>query len=70
MKVNKRGRMRYKPWSSTEVELVLSRFHRHLVEESLPGKHECEELIRQAPVLNGRSWQNLKDFVRNHLRKV
>jgi len=64
------GRRNYTPWTPEEKTLVLEHFHRYLVEEMLPGKSACEELIRTAPPLRRRSWTNIKDFIRNHLKIV
>ena len=55
-----------KVWRGEEKKIVLEQFHHHLVKGTLPGKDECLTIIDQNKCLAGRTWSNIKDFVRNH----
>lgn len=36
----------------------------------LPGKLEIEELKSKYPVLNARTWRNIKDYMRNNKKTL
>ena len=49
---------------------VAKHFRKHLVSRKLPGKAQIEALFMAEPtVFEHRSWRNVKDFVRNQIRK-
>ena len=52
-------------WSMEETDVVKKKFEKFLHLKRLPGKSECENLIKQNEVLKNRTWRNIKDFVRN-----
>ena len=47
----------------------LAKCHKHIVGLSLPGKNECLQIISDCQALSGRSWSNVKDYVRNYKKK-
>ena len=57
-------------WTKEEIDLILTKFHRHVTGTTLPGKTECERLIQDTPCLHARKWSNWKDFARNHKKKI
>lgn len=48
------------------MKVVFDAFQVYISGPQLPGKHECEKLIKDFPVLSGRTWTKVKDFVKNH----
>ena len=58
-----------RPWRKEESSLVLEKCHLHIRNGTLPGKIECEALLKN-PCLMGRKWTGIKDFVRNHSKKM
>ena len=50
------------------MQAVFKEFNKYLVGNQLPGKGECEKFIRDNPVCSNRTWNNVKDFIRNHKR--
>ena len=44
-------------------EAVLTRCHRHIIGNTLPGKPECEQIIAELRL--ERKWTAIKDLVRN-----
>jgi hypothetical protein len=55
-----------KPWSSTEIEYVNDHFKDNFKNGKLPKKAECEKAAKE---LDGRTWSNVKDFIRNKIKK-
>ncbi|XP_070401383.1 uncharacterized protein [Nothobranchius furzeri] len=66
-KVTIRRKMAYtrRPWSTREVSAVMKHFKTHIIKSKLATKGECEFCKTSEPVLQGRTWQNIRDFVRN-----
>ncbi|XP_053707447.1 uncharacterized protein LOC128750869 [Synchiropus splendidus] len=59
-------RVKKKPWSKTEVAAVMRHFRKHIEAGKLAGKDECSQCkLAEAPLLDHRSVQNIRDFVRN-----
>ena len=57
-------------WTKREMDLIFPKFHRHIVRSTLPGMTECERLMADEKVFNGRNCSNLKDLIRNHKVKL
>lgn len=55
-------------WTVREKEVVLNACHKQIIKNALPGKTECLDIISSNPCLRGRRWENIKDYVRNHIR--
>ena len=49
---------------------VAKRLKTYFETTRLPGKAKCEECIECEKSLEGRDWRNIKDFVRNQIRKA
>ena len=55
-----------KPWSESEVKAVTKYFGTHISKGHLASKLECEQCrLAEDPVLQHRTVQNIRDFVRN-----
>ena len=54
-------------WTNDELTEMKTRFGKHLVQRTLPGKNEIEE--RKGKVLEQRTWRNIKDYL-NHLNRT
>ncbi|XP_033747261.1 uncharacterized protein LOC117332456 [Pecten maximus] len=54
-----------KPWTSSEKAAVKRQLGNHLLLKTLPGKANCEEVLRKEHVLHERTWKQLKDYIRN-----
>ncbi|KAH3791230.1 hypothetical protein DPMN_144712 [Dreissena polymorpha] len=54
-----------KKWTPQEQRVVMSVFDKYMHLYKLPGKSECEKLLKENPCLSRRSWRNIKDFVQN-----
>ena len=57
-------------WSDGEKDVVLQCFQSQILRGKLPGKDEIMALLNTNPVLKDRTWTNVKDFVRNHLKNL
>ncbi len=59
-------RKRRMMWSKAEVAAVMKHFKFHITKGHLATKSECLQCKKaEEPVLNNRSVQNIRDFVRN-----
>jgi len=66
--VKKRRLCQKKPWSEAQKKAVLAFFRAKICLLQVPRMDECEEcLAKNADILNGRTWRNIKDFVRNKI---
>ena len=66
----RRGRT-YEPWSANESKAVMSFFMCDIKDGRVPGKALCSKCISQNDaLLKKRSWQTVKDFVRNQIVKA
>ena len=64
--VARRGLMKRSPWTDEEQAAVRSSLAKYFFPDNrLPGKQEIEQCLERHACLSGRSWQNVKDFVRN-----
>lgn len=59
-----------KTWTDEEKSAVELHFKAFIEGKKLPGKLDIEAVIDQEPVLQQRTWQNIKDFCRNALLGV
>ena len=66
----KRRKTVRRTWTKEEHEVVYSGLKRCFVHNVLPGKLECESLIRKNPVLSKISWSMVKSFVRTRQMAV
>ncbi|XP_066928482.1 uncharacterized protein [Clytia hemisphaerica] len=59
-------------WSKEEIKIVTEGFHDFIIspEDDLPGKHLCNLLIQDNPILQRRTWSKVKDFVRNYKKNL
>ena len=58
-----------KPWSTPEQSAVLHHFDSFIRMGKVPRKQEVDEVIKKEPILQERSWKNIKDFVYNKIKK-
>jgi len=59
-----------KPWTSKEKAAVYQHLGDYPRTRKLPGKLAVENLFKAEPtVFKQRQWRNVKDFVRNQIRK-
>ena len=59
-----------KKWNHREKEVVRHHFKGNLTSRVLPTKEQIDSVLSQYPnVFERRSWRNIKDFVRNQIRK-
>lgn len=54
------------PWTTEEIQSVLTFFKFDLKKELLPGKEKCTECIKQYPVLERRKWADIKYYLKNY----
>lgn len=55
----------HRPWSQEERDIVMSKMSQFLLFKKVPGKGDIEPWLSNERRLSGRSWRNVKDFVRN-----
>ena len=66
-----KGKISRKSWSTEEVNVVLTAFHDFITDKNLPGKARCEKAVSlNIKILGGRTWTNVKAFVRNYKTKL
>nr|XP_054770981.1 uncharacterized protein LOC129278875 [Lytechinus pictus] len=58
-----------KVWTKKEKTAVASSLRYFFIHHKLPGKREIEKAMSSQPVLQARNWKNIKDFVRNNIKK-
>lgn len=58
------------PWTSEEKQAVLSFFRNTIAKRKPVHKVPAEKCIASNSCLQRRTWLNLRDFVRNHIRKL
>ena len=56
-----------RPWSEVEKSIVLEYFQQSILRNDVPGKREIEKCMKLHPVLQSRTWRNIKDCVRNRV---
>ncbi len=54
-----------RPWSNAEASAVMKHFKLHIAKGHLASLRECELCKKCEPVLQNRTLQNIRDFVRN-----
>ncbi|PIK40837.1 hypothetical protein BSL78_22310 [Apostichopus japonicus] len=57
-----------KKWTELERTAVLKHLHSFIEKRKLPGKREIDKCLEAEKCLRNRSWKNVKDFVRNHIK--
>ncbi|KAJ8018491.1 hypothetical protein HOLleu_43490 [Holothuria leucospilota] len=57
------------PWTEEEIGIVMKAFRKEIALNQLPGKAAILQVIGAHGCLSRRKWTNIKDFIRNHLRK-
>ncbi len=63
-------KMTRKPWNSKEKQAVAKHLSGYLRSRTVPGKNAIMVLFKaEGKLLEGRSWRNIKDFIRNQARK-
>lgn len=58
-----------KTWSSEEKHAVIKHFQHCFQNNRLPGKREIQNVLMSDSTLQSRKWTNVKDFIRNQLKK-
>ncbi|XP_053400253.1 uncharacterized protein LOC123523522 [Mercenaria mercenaria] len=58
------------PWSWNERQVVEKEMKLFFDLQKLPGKHDCQELIKKHDVLKRRSWTMVKGYVRNRIISI
>jgi hypothetical protein len=58
------------PWTSPEKKIVAEEMKDLMLKKGLPGKLECNALIRKHPCLSHRPWTSIKDYCRNNREKI
>lgn len=53
-------------WTTEEKTVVKTVFERDILLNRLPGKTAIEKCLQSHACLKGRSWTNVKDFIRNN----
>lgn len=61
----KPNRAARRPWSNAELSAVMRHFKAHISKGHLASLRECELCKKCEPVLQNRTLQNIRDFVRN-----
>ena len=72
LKRGKKRKAKHIPWRKAEIDVVTKTFKQYILGgngKGLPGKKQCTDIINGNDVLKRRSWQNVKDFVRNKQTK-
>ncbi|XP_071839790.1 uncharacterized protein [Apostichopus japonicus] len=64
-----RGKMTKIPWTSDEKNALWLSFGHFIKASTLPGKHDIVEAMKKYTILQGRTWRNIKDAVRNIIKK-
>ena len=57
-----------RPWTEDEIEAVHSL--KPILLFRLPGKADIEKVQREHPLLQERTWRNIKDYLRNNRSKI
>ncbi|XP_030830821.1 uncharacterized protein LOC105441828 [Strongylocentrotus purpuratus] len=60
---------KWKQWSPGEKAAVQCHFHRLLLTNTLPGKSQIEQCLKEEPILHKRTWRNIKDYIRNSFKQ-
>ena len=55
-------------WSNREKEAVMRIFGQKIQKRKYAAKGECEKAVMEEE-LSGRSWTNVKDYMRNLIKK-
>ena len=58
-----------RPWSQDEKHAVIENFQQFIAVGSLPEKEKLKEVQKSLPVLNERTWTQIKHFIRNYINK-
>jgi hypothetical protein len=58
-----------RPWSAMEQQAVDRHLGKFLRTFKLPGRKDIDACLSAEPILavNGRSWKNVKDYIRNRI---
>jgi len=55
-------------WTEDEVKAVENKLLHFITSGRVPGKRECEDCIRSAPVLlQNRTWEAVKFYIKNRI---
>ena len=54
-------------WSTAEKEAVKRQLGKYFRLKKIPGKADCETAKRNEPTLHGRSWTQIKFYVKNSI---
>lgn len=60
---------RRRPWSDDEKRACKHFFNRWLRSATLPGKKQIEDIQSKTPCLQDRSWVQIKNCIRNLIKK-
>ena len=57
-------------WSVEEKEACVENFQRFLFSGTLPGKKQITDIQSKTPVLEDRTWIQIKNYLRNTIKKA
>ena len=58
-----------KTWTPEEKEACIKNFSKNIAIGFLPGKTKIEAIQKTDPVLMERTWLQIKNFIRNYIKK-
>jgi len=58
-----------RPWTEEEKRECKQKFNDCFTIGFLPGKFRIESAIKEDAVLNGRTWIQIKNYIRNNIKK-
>lgn len=58
-----------KAWTQQEKEAVMKHLSKNVLLTKIPSKLECDNCKSNEPILQNRSWRNIKDYVYNIIKK-
>jgi len=59
-----------RPWSMEENAAIQRHFGSQLIRQQLPSKPAIEECLILEPVLQNRTWTNIKDICRHRMKML
>lgn len=58
-----------KPWGTDEKEAVVRHLQKFVASGTYPGKKDCEACIEKESALSGRTWLQVKAYIKNEVTK-
>ena len=63
---SKRAEVTRRTWTKRKMDIIFTKFHRHIIDQTLPGKIECTRMLHEHKELKCRLWTHLKDLAREN----